>query len=129
MIGRALFQPIQARINGGRSAVSPSEAATPADNTNPLFAPALKTVVASSRHVRLVFGESDRLFWEFEDKFMKRYGASLDPYSQWYRVHVTSNANHIFSASEWQEDLFAQSSDWLEGLAETRDEAVAVTKR
>jgi len=125
MIGRALLKPFQTRLNRAQPSPTASEAADPADNTNPLFAPAFKTMVASSRPVRLVFGESDRLFWEFEDKFMKRHRASLEPYSQSYQVHVTPSANHIFSASQWQDDLFAQCSNWLEGLGQKRNGAVA----
>jgi hypothetical protein len=73
--------------------------------------------VATSREVLLVFGESDRLFWEFEEKFLRRHGPSLEPYATWYRVHVTPQANHIFSSSEWQEDLFKQCCGWLEERA------------
>jgi hypothetical protein len=128
MMARAMLKPIGARF--GRAKPRPSAAETaPADNTNPLFAPAFRAMVASSRPVLLVFAESDRLFWEFEDKFMQRHASSLAPYATWYRVHVTPLANHIFSASEWQEDLFAQCGAWLEEMASKTGEHATVSAR
>jgi uncharacterized protein len=114
MIARALVKPIQARIRRSQSTPENARAAVQPDNTNPLFAPAFHRMVASSRPILFVFAESDRLFWEFEDKFVQRQGRSLEPFSQWYRVHVTPQANHIFSSAEWQEDLFRQCCGWLE---------------
>ena len=117
MIARALFKPIQARIRRSKSTPENAQTAVQPDNTNPLFAPAFRSMVATSRHVLLVFAESDRLFWEFEEKFVRRHGPSLEAHAAWYRVHVTPQANHIFSSSEWQEDLFEQCCGWLEERA------------
>jgi hypothetical protein len=127
MIARALWKPIQARIRRPEPGLQPAGDAAPADNTNPLFAPAFSHMVASARPVLLVFAESDRLFWEFDDKFMRRHGSSLDRYSEWYHVHVTPNANHIFSATEWQDDLFAQCGPWLERVRANRVPSVAIS--
>jgi hypothetical protein len=113
MIVRSVTKPLRARL--GRSAPTPAPA-TPAvsgDNTNPLFAPAFMRMVSTSRPVLLVFAESDRLYWEFEAKFMERHRLALEPYAAWYQVHVTPQANHIFSAAEWQDDMFARIRDWL----------------
>jgi pimeloyl-ACP methyl ester carboxylesterase len=125
MIARALFKPIQARIRRSKSTPENARAAVQPDNTNPLFAPAFRSMVSTSRHVLLVFAESDRLFWEFEEKFLRRHGPSLEPHTAWYRVHVTPQANHIFSSSEWQEDLFEQCCGWLEGRAATTGQRTA----
>ena len=78
MIARALFKPIQARIRRSAPASENPAATGPADNTNPLVAPAFRSMVTTSRPILLVFGESDRLFWEFEDKFLRRHGPSLE---------------------------------------------------
>jgi uncharacterized protein len=125
MIARALFKPIQARIRRSKSTPENARAAVQPDNTNPLFAPAFHSMVATSRHVLLVFAESDRLFWEFEDKFLRRHGPSLEPHATWYRVHVTPQANHIFSSSQWQEDLFEQCCGWLEERAAITEQRAA----
>jgi uncharacterized protein len=117
MIARALFKPIQARIRRSKPTPENAQAAVQPDNTNPLFAPAFRSMVATSRPVLLVFAESDRLFWDFEEKFLRRHGPSLEPHAPWYRVHVTPQANHIFSSLQWQEDLFEQCRGWLEERA------------
>jgi uncharacterized protein len=117
MIARALLKPLVGRLRPAPAPAPPAAAAAaapPADNTNPYFAPAFKKMVSTSRRVFLVFAEADRLFWEFESKFMQRHGAALDPYTQWYRVHVTKQANHIFSFDEWQQDMLDQCCGWLE---------------
>ena len=117
MIARALLKPIQARIRRSKSTPENAQLTVQPDNTNPLFAPAFRSMVATSRHILLVFAEADRLFWEFEEKFLRRHGPSLEPHAAWYRVHVTPQANHIFSSSEWQQDLFEQCGGWLEERA------------
>ena len=117
MIGKTLLAPIYARIRRSTSPAKDAPTAVHADNTNPLFAPAFRNMVTTSRPVLLVFAESDRLFWEFEEKFLQRHGRTLERYAAWYRVHVTPQANHIFSSSEWQEDLFEQCSRWLDERA------------
>ena len=116
MIARTLFAPVQARIRRAQPAkAEPENAQTGVqpDNTNPLFAPAFRSMVSTSRQVLLVFAESDRLFWEFEEKFLRRHGPALERYAASYRVHVTPQANHIFSSSAWQDDLFEQCCRWL----------------
>jgi pimeloyl-ACP methyl ester carboxylesterase len=125
-IGRALMKPLLARLRPA-PVEAPAAAAQPADNTNPYFAPAFRRMVSTSRRILLVFAESDRLFWEFENKFMQRHAASLAPYADAYHVHVTKYANHIFSFGEWQHDMLEQCCRWLDGLRAERtlEEAAA----
>jgi alpha/beta superfamily hydrolase len=113
MIMRSLMKPLRARA--GQAA--PEPAAVPADNTNPCFAPAFRRMVSSSRRVLLIFAEADRLFWEFENKFMQRQAGVLAPYADCFEVHVTKQANHIFSFGEWQQDMMDQCCRWLERTA------------
>jgi uncharacterized protein len=115
MITRSLMKPILARLRRSEAPAATPAAAQPADNTNPYFAPAFRQMVSTSRRVLLIFAEADRLFWEFEAKYMERHRASIEPYAQWYRVHVTRQANHIFSFGEWQQDMLDQCCGWLEG--------------
>jgi alpha/beta superfamily hydrolase len=118
MIVRSLMKPVLARLRRAEpqphAAAEASTATQPADNTNPYFAPAFRRMVSTSRRVLLVFAEADRLFWEFDHKFMQRHQAALEPYAEWYRVHVTRQANHIFSFGEWQQDMLDQCCGWLE---------------
>jgi esterase/lipase len=110
LIVRSLSKPFQTRL---RAAPAPAEPAAAADNTNPLFAPAFRAMVSTSRPVFLVFAETDRLLWEFEAKFMQRHRATVDAHAEWYRFHVTKQANHIFSFAEWQRDMLDQCCQWL----------------
>ena len=114
MIARSLMKPILARLRRTDAPAAKTPDAQPADNTNPHFAPAFRQMVSTSRRVLLIFAEADRLFWEFEAKYMQRHRASIEPYAQWYRVHVTKQANHIFSFGEWQQDMLDQCCGWLE---------------
>lgn len=115
-IVRAIAKPLLARL---RPAPPPGPAvesapAEPQDNTNPCFAPAFRRMVSTSRRILLVFAEADRLLFEFDMKFMERHKASLTPFARWYHVHVTAQANHIFSFKEWQQDMLDVSCRWLE---------------
>ena len=130
LIFRSLFKPLLVRIRG-RSAVLPSPAQREGrDNTNPYFAPAFFNMVSNSRYVYLVFAGSDRLLWEYETKFVGRNRAQLESYSAWYEIHVTKDANHIFSFREWREDMLDQCCRWLQaigtgGVAQTIDPGMA----
>ena len=61
----------------------------------------------------LVFGGSDRLQWEFEEKFVVRYRQQLAALPQVYDVHTVDRANHVFSLPEWQRDMLRASAAWL----------------
>ena len=109
LIARALSRPFARRRTGNDAATSPA----PADNTNPLFARALRRFVERRRRLLLVFAETDRLWFEYDTKFAQRNREWLDLHASDYTVHVTSQANHIFSFSEWQRDMLDASSRWL----------------
>lgn len=113
MIARSLFKPLLGKLEGkapvAAVAVQPDEG----DNTNPYFAEAFRQMVSTSRSVYLIFAEMDRLYWEFEKKFVERNRSVLDLYASWYGIHVTKNANHIFSFREWEQDMLDECSRWL----------------
>lgn len=115
MLARAVARPLLARLRARRGHTGPAPDAVPEshDNTNPLFAPAFRSMASGGRRMLLIFAETDRLLWEFEAKFMDRHGASLAPYRSTFQVHITPHANHIFSFSEWQQDMLDQCCRWL----------------
>lgn len=117
MIVRSMFKPVLSRLKPKAVSAPSAEPAAAADNTNPLVAPAFRSMVSTSRPVLFVFGESDRLYWEFDDKFLRRHARALEQYAAWYHVHVMPKANHIFSASHWQAELFDRCCAWLETRA------------
>jgi hypothetical protein len=111
LIWRFMTQPIQQRLR----APKPAEAAPPPenDNANPLFPPAFFNMLATRRPMLLVFGGSDRLQWEFEEKFLARHAARLASMPKLYDVHVIGNANHVLSLTEWQNEMLDVSRRWL----------------
>jgi uncharacterized protein len=112
LILKSIAKPLLARV---RPAPPAETAAAPkeADNTNPHFAPSLLRMVSSARRVLLLFAETDRLLFDFEAKFMQRHRAAVERHGASFEMHVTKQANHIFSFSEWQEDMLDHASRWL----------------
>lgn len=92
-------------------------------NINPLFRPALEQMLQTGRRVIFIFSGSDRLQWEFEEKFAA--GCNLAQWGQRFQKFTIPYANHVLSFSEWQEDMFGIACDWLEPYAGTATEAHA----
>lgn len=84
------------------------------DNFNTLFPAAFKGMLSGNRPVLFIFSESDRLYWEYREKFIRRYPDNNSGERRFLTVKVTKEANHIFSFSEWQKDMFKESMSWLE---------------
>lgn len=87
-------------------------------NFNPHF-PAAFSKMVDSRKVCLIFSEADRLYWEFEEKFMTNYREQVEKKKQNIEIHVIKNANHIFSDKDAQKQMLKVSSDWLRRLYKT----------
>jgi hypothetical protein len=108
-IWRSVTHPFKARR------VAPPDAAPPAeaDNANPLFPPAFFTMLESKRPMLLIFGGSDRLHWEFEEKFVARHSLKLSALPKTYQVHVIPRANHVLTFDDWQREMVDVSRRWL----------------
>lgn len=116
MIARSLFKPLLSKLQAAKPTGADPEQTIPADNTNPYFSRAFRQMLSTSRPIYLIFSEADRLYWEFERKFTERNRPMLDSYAAWYGIHVTKNANHIFSFPEWEDDMLDQCCRWLQTL-------------
>lgn len=88
------------------------EAAVP-DNFNTLFPEAFFGLVANERPVCLVFSGADRLHYEYEEKFVARYGERLSAPGLAYETHVIEHANHILSAPEHKSRMLEIAGRWL----------------
>jgi len=84
------------------------------DNASPLFPPAFFKMLASERPMLLIFGGSDRLHFEFEEKFIARHRQHLSTLPALYDVHVVELANHVLSFGEWQKEMLDVSTRWLQ---------------
>ena len=126
LIFRSLFKPLLEKVRGANVEVPSQGQSEEKDNTNPYFAPAFFNMVLSSRHIYLVFAGSDRLLWEYESKFVGRNRTRLETCTSRYEIHVTKDANHIFSFREWEEDMLEHCCRWLKAL-ETGTGAMVAT--
>jgi uncharacterized protein len=83
------------------------------DNANPLFPPAFFEMTSSGRPLMLIFGGSDRLNWEFQEKFVSRHSERLKKEKDMYDVHIIPNANHILSLRKWEKEMLDVARNWL----------------
>lgn len=121
LIRRTLFGPLEARLNAffakakATATVPEDTTAAPSeyDNANPLFPPAFFAMLTGQRPMLLVFGGSDRLQWEYEEKFAARYTERLKALPPVSDVHVIKQANHVLSLDEWQREMLEVTTSWL----------------
>jgi hypothetical protein len=106
---RVLRQPFVSKPKAAEA----SPAAADDDNFNQLFPSAFLRLLGDRRPMLLVFGGIDRLRWEFEEKFLRRYGAACARHASEYRLHAISGANHILSSPEAKAEMLAISQEWL----------------
>lgn len=107
LIGRLIAQRFR------RSAPKPTAEVPADDNANPRFPSAFFSMLERKRPILLIFGGSDRLQWEFEEKFVARHRSRLASLPG-YDVHVVPHANHVLSAIEWQREMLDVSREWLQ---------------
>lgn len=91
-----------------------AETAPPDDNFNPYFRPSLLSMLGDKRPVMLIFSEADRLYWEFQEKFVQRYAFDPTAHRSHLEIAIVKDANHIFTFTEWQQDMLARSGEWLD---------------
>lgn len=96
------------RYDGGKRNGSAME-----DNLNPLFHPHFSEF-ARTRKILLAFGESDKLLWDFQEKYLLKYRAMYAKLQNNVDLRIIKDANHILSFQEWTRQVVAISKDWLE---------------
>jgi uncharacterized protein len=82
------------------------------DNLNPLFHPHFMEF-AKTRKILLVFGESDKLLWDFQEKYLVRYRSGYENFKSNIDFRIIPNANHIMSFHEWTLEMIEITKDWL----------------
>jgi len=83
-------------------------------NANPLFPPAFFEATRNQGKSLLIFSQSDRLFWDFEEKFVQPYESELSEVGDAHELHVVENANHVFSFREREQEMLDVSCTWLQ---------------
>ena len=112
-LARSFANPLR-KLLGKHGEEKPSTPAAAEDNFNDLFPDAFEEFVAKPRQMLLLFGEDDRLFFEFEDKFLRRHGTRFEQYREFYDVQLVSGARHIFELPEQLDEMLGKASTWLE---------------
>jgi hypothetical protein len=108
---KSIFRPLLARKEQRQEPLQ-TEQKDPAGNFNPHFPKILKDY-ASSRKIYLIFSETDRLFWEFQEKYLNNYPSDYESLKKNVSVEVIKEANHIFSFQKWQNEMLNLSVAWL----------------
>lgn len=93
---------------------TPAPAASENDNANPLVPPAFFAMLSQRRPMLLVYGGSDRLRWEFEEKLLARHRDRLATLPRSFEVHVIESANHVLTLHQWQREMLEVSAAWLQ---------------
>ncbi len=113
---RARPAPLAAAPAPAAGAPGPLAAGKPApgDNTNPHFAPAMRALLDRDVPLLLLFSEMDRLWWEFDEKYLQGHRADLDARPGLADIEVIPEANHVFTLDAWQADMLGRACAWLE---------------
>lgn len=64
----------------------------------------------------LIYGNNDRLYWEFKEKYLKKYENKYKTISKNITVYEIEDANHELTLTEWQDRMERIISSWLTEL-------------
>lgn len=86
-----------------------------AGEVNPVF---LEAFHSFSKHNKmlLIYGNNDRLYWEFKEKYLKKYENKYKTISKNITVYEIEDANHELTLTEWQDRMERIISSWLTEL-------------
>jgi len=117
LICRSIMTAMKSKIGNARkysneSGNSTGSSTKTGHNFNPYFPMALHKML-SSRRVLLVFSGADRLFWEFEEKYMTPYKNEYEKVKEIIEIYIVKDANHVFSYKVWQGDMLNAAVTWL----------------
>lgn len=127
---KVFLGPIQRRLGSKPSDKADSGSATGGSvaNMNPLFAPAVLKALKSGTQMLLVFGERDRLYWEFDEKFFQPFRDQLAPLRDLLTLRVIKDARHVYEERSQQDELLSVISSWLTAIASTGTETSALAR-
>lgn len=106
--------PGKTAARGSSSPVAALPDAKEAGNLNTFFPPAFFKMLDTSRKIFLVFGETDRLYWDFDEKFYRRRIQEIERYRDYLEIHLVKEARHVFEERGQQEDLLQAVVSWIQ---------------
>lgn len=80
---------------------------------NPLFLKAMSSVSKTCK-ILIIFGQNDKLYFEFLEKYYKIYRHEYKENSENIEIHEIKDANHELTCMEWQHEMRNILSYWLE---------------
>lgn len=121
IIFKSLWMPVKKMLGINQSEKKQNEKIEQVDdkNFNKYFPPAYFEL-AKSKKMNLIFSGSDRLQWEFEEKFVSRFKNKIKEVEDNVRIEIVEEANHIFSFKEWQNTMLEKSGEWLRQTYSTK---------
>lgn len=99
------------RVLRGRAA-PPEQGATP--DLNPAVVPGFAALFAADRRALLIFGERDRLRFEYEEKFAQPHAAALGRYGRRLEVAVVARTNHVLGDPAAVAEAMRITGAWLD---------------
>jgi alpha-beta hydrolase superfamily lysophospholipase len=111
LLARALTTRRRPAAAGAPS--GPPAPAASGTNANPRFPPAFLRLLADGRPVLLLYSGADRLYAEFQEKFLKSHQERLRAHAGLVDVVVVDRANHVFTFQAWQDEMLARTRAWL----------------
>lgn len=111
---RVILKVLTGPFRRRRAPAAAPDAQAPSDgNFNPRVPSAFRAM-ATKRRMLLVFGEADRLYSIYEERFVQPCGAQWRAHAGNVEVHVVPGANHIFSLPQWEQAMHQHLDAWLD---------------
>ncbi|MCW8934256.1 MAG: hypothetical protein OQK98_05990 [Gammaproteobacteria bacterium] len=110
---KVIFKILKSKLYKQNESKTEKVKNAPVDNTNPFFAEAMFDCMDRQCKVLYIFSGSDRLAWEYEEKFEKIYQERLNGYGNIYKSVTIDEANHILTMPKWQNEMLDLSEQWL----------------
>jgi hypothetical protein len=127
MLKSALLGFAAARTGNTQFGDAPAPATPVAADLNPKFPSAFFRLVDSGRPALLMFGERDRLRFQYQEKFGTPWSQALEPYKGVISIVVVPNANHILGDPASVADAARLTGSWLDAHFPL-EEAVAAAR-
>lgn len=109
---RLMWSSVTARLENGQSSLQQAIAA----DLNPHLLPAMFELLRTGRMALILFGENDPRRWDFEEKFLEPWSASLEPYRRQIAYSIVPGANHVLGTPAAVAEANRRTAAWLEDL-------------
>jgi uncharacterized protein len=93
---------------------APQPEGVAAADLNHGFVEALFGLLRTNRKALLLFSGSDRLHFEYNEKFATPWRAALQQFTRQLRVLVIARANHVLGSPVWVSEARAETGKWLD---------------